>query len=238
MESVTTPIVENTNEEPKQTEVTPVELEQAAVEPEVVADAEPAEVAEADAPAETTEAEPEVNHVELLRPMLDCIAEGKPLDGELVQKLADDLGTQPEIIELLGLGFQAKQQERIGTIYEAAGSPESYKEMTEWATQGLPREEAEAFNKVLGTGTIDELKTAVSGLKQKFTEVNGSPKVEAKAVISNKPVANASKPASNGNAGVKPFASFSELQEAQRDPRYRKDPAYTNEVYQRAHLMG
>lgn len=206
-----------------------------AVQPEVLAPETPQPVAEA-----VEAAEPEaVDHVAILKPLLDVLSSGQDADDTLVAKVAEELGTQPEIVELLGQGFVAIQEKRVNACYSAAGGRESYQEIVSWAAQGLSQQEAEAFNSVLNKGTVAEISKAVADLKTKFTAVNGSPKVETKAAVGGSGSSTgASTVSAQSSSMTRAFANDSELSAAMRDPRYRTDKSYTDEVYARAYLMG
>lgn len=182
----------------------------------------------------------ELDHMAILKPLLDVLSSGSDADDTLVAKIATDLGTQPEIVELLGQGFVAMQQKRVGACFSAAGGQDSYNEIIGWAATGLSQEQSQAFNDVLNKGTVADIQQAVVALKAKFTEVNGSPKKEAKAAIGGNGGPSSAPASSSGNGGgpLKAFASDSELSEAMRDKRYIKDPVFTQEVYARAFLMG
>ena len=187
---------------------------------------------EAGAPA----AEPQSNPEAILQPYQQELATKGTLSEESLQKLAQDLGAPRELVDYTYKGMLAVRQERDTSIIESAGGIDSYKEMVGWATGVYTPEEAQAFNESLVSGTKDEAIAAVRALRQKFTAVNGSPKAEQKQLQTPPaPTVPVRGPQQVSSATeVKPFASLSELMEAQRDPRYLKNKEYTDNVYLRA----
>lgn len=113
----------------------------------------------------------------------------------------------------------ARQQQAESTIVSAAGSMAAYQEMTQWASQNLSTEQIEAFNANINSGSVEQVKLAVSGLKQVFADTFG---VEPQLFTGR-----------TGATDVRPFASTAEMSEAMRDKRYKNDPAYRKQVERR-----
>lgn len=103
---------------------------------------------------------------------------------------------------------------------EAAGGAEQLKAMMTWAHANFTAQEAKVFNEASASGDVDKLTFAVSGLKARYQAAEGS------------------KPSliAGGNAatGTDVFGSLRELSNAQKDPRYTKDPAYRAQVEAKA----
>jgi hypothetical protein len=108
--------------------------------------------------------------------------------------------------------------------------------MVAWASSAYSADEAQAFNNALTKGTKEEALAAVARLKQRFTEVNGSPKATIAKATQPLPASSMVKPtavAPASNQAIKPFGSFSELVEAQRDKRYGNELEYTASIIDR-----
>lgn len=153
-----------------------------------------------------------------------------------LKELANKLGAPEHFVKYTFEGMKLERNRRDEAILSNAGGSDVYKEMVAWASSAYSADEAQAFNNALTKGTKEEALAVVARLKQRFTEVNGSPKatiakatqpLTASSVV--KPTAVA--PASN--QAIKPFGSFSELVEAQRDKRYGNELEYTASIIDR-----
>ena len=103
---------------------------------------------------------------------------------------------------------------------EEAGGEAQYEEMIKWAAENLPRDEIEAYNRQVSSGDRHATLFAIRGLRAKFEAANGrSP----------------SRLYHGGGGSVTPpgFRSSAEMVAAMRDPRYKTDPSYREEVRKR-----
>lgn len=116
-------------------------------------------------------------------------------------------------------GNEAILQRFIGEVNEMAGGAEQYKTMTAWAEGNLPKEEIDAYNSIMSSGSQPMIKIAVSGLVSRYRDAEG---MEPQII---KGKASSSSQAEGGS-----FASADEMLKAMRDSRYGKDPVYTREV--------
>lgn len=184
---------------------------------------------------ETPQAPTSVDTAELLQPFVEELSTKGSLSKESLQNLATKLDAPLEVVELVHDGMLARQATRNNDILTVAGGLETYNEMVKWASGVYTEDESKAFNAALVSGTKDSAITAVNNLRQRFTAVNGSPKVEVAAAQRSPaaPVVTSKAPAVTS---VQPFASFQEQCAAQNDKRYGKDSAYTAEVYKRIAL--
>lgn len=218
------------------TDVAPETESQAAPQEPVVDEpqAPPTEEATSDAVTEP------VDHNAILQPFFEEFQMSGSLSDDSMSRCAEALGTTKELIGLVVDGMQARQQARVAAVFTPAGGEAAYREMIQWATEKFSPDEAQAFNQILDTGSVEEITTAVSNLKKQFTEVKGSPQVDQQKVIPPTPTAGSSNVKPSSSSGVSDgFKSFSELMAAQKDPRYGKDDVYTKEVYRKAlNLMG
>ena len=186
-----------------------------------------------EAPAEAQAAEPSVESMEeILRPFHEELATTGEIKPESIKVLAEKLGAPEEIVRYTYAGMKAERVARDTEILSAIGGIDTYKEMVTWASSVFTPEEAQAFNSALVSGTKEQAMTAVMSLKQRFTAVNGSPKADIAAATQRQTTVPVAAPHQAAPA-IKPFGSFSELVEAQRDKRYGTNAEYTTEVINR-----
>lgn len=190
-----------------------------------------------EAPAEAQTAEPSAESMEeILKPFHEELASTGEIKPESIKALAEKLGAPEEIVRYTYAGMKAERVARDSEILSAVGGSDSYREMVTWAQGAFSPEEAQAFNSALVGGTKEQAMSAVMGLKQRFTAVNGSPKNEIAAATQKQTTVPAVTPQKPAVAAVKPFGAFSELVEAQRDKRYGTNAEYTTEVINRLRI--
>ena len=104
----------------------------------------------------------------------------------------------------------------IADVQTAVGGKETYTNMMNWAAQNLTESAITAFDATMSTGTIDQIRLAVSGLQAQFENATGydGEMLTGKA------------PKSSGDV----FRSQAELVQAMSDQRYDNDPAYRQDV--------
>lgn len=90
--------------------------------------------------------------------------------------------------------------------------------MVEWAGKNWTQAQADAFNTAINGGNRGQMELALKGLKADFEKKNG---IRPSLVQGD----------SGAGTGSSVFRSLQELAAAQRDPRYRTDPAYHAEVF-------
>ena len=105
---------------------------------------------------------------------------------------------------------------QINEIKNSAGGEKAYGELVTWAGENLPQTEIDAFDEIVGTGSTQAIKLAVSGLKAQYENANGyeGQMLTGKAPKNTKDV----------------FRSQQELVAAMSDRRYDNDPAYRQDV--------
>ena len=104
----------------------------------------------------------------------------------------------------------------IADVQTAVGGKETYTNMMNWAAQNLTESAITAFDATMSSGTIDQIRLAVSGLQAQFENATGydGQMLTGKA------------PKSSGDV----FRSQAELVQAMSDQRYDNDPAYRQDV--------
>lgn len=103
--------------------------------------------------------------------------------------------------------------------FEAAGGPENYAAMIEWAGKELDTKDTEAYNKAINSGNINTVVLAVTGLKGKYQAAVGN---EPKFVQGG---------ASKGGSDV--YESAAQMKADMADPRYKTDHAFRTRVEQK-----
>lgn len=130
-------------------------------------------------------------------------------------------GLNRATVDVYIAGFKAQQAAIVSQADAAFGGTEARTAAITWASQNLPAADIQAFNDAV-TGTNASVRDlALRGLASRYkSEANIEP-----ARVGG---------ATPGHSGVTPFASMKELSMAQRDPRYKTDAAYRDEVSARA----
>ncbi len=90
--------------------------------------------------------------------------------------------------------------------------------MLQWASNNLPDTEIDAFNEMIN-GDASVMQTAVNGMYARFVQSQGAPLLQGETGNT------------IPNSGA--FQSRAQVTEAMSDPRYKKDPAYRQQVYNR-----
>jgi len=105
----------------------------------------------------------------------------------------------------------------IANIQQTVGGPEEYQNLMKWAGDNLDAEVVQAFDSLVETSNPTAIMLAVAGIKAQFTENNG---YEGRMLTGKQPV---------NTADV--FRSQAEVVEAMSNPRYDRDPAYRQDVF-------
>ena len=122
---------------------------------------------------------------------------------------------------------QAPQQETeidvsesdINSIQNSVGGKSEYDNVVQWASGNLEESQIKAFDDLVSTGNVPAIKLAIAGLKSQYDNANG---YEGR-MLSGKSAKTA------GDV----FRSQAEVVQAMNDPRYEKDEAYRNDVFQK-----
>lgn len=131
------------------------------------------------------------------------------------QKL-EAAGIPKPMVDAYIAGQQALANQVRAQGLEAAGGEEQFNAMAAWAKNGLTAGELQAYNDAVTTGTVDQAKLAISGLRARYEAANGR-----------EPNLLGGANAAGGQAG---FGSRAEMVKAMSDPRYQKDEAYRKSV--------
>ena len=145
-------------------------------------------------------------------------------DGKLSDesfKALEAKGISKSMVDQFIAGQQANEaaaDAEVSKVLESVGGQDAYKSMIEWAGTNIPLSEIQAYDKAVTSGDPAAARLAVAGLHAQFVKAEGSPA----NLLRGGPA-----------AGVKAFDSTAQVTAAMRDPRYKSDPAYRQEVMDR-----
>ena len=104
----------------------------------------------------------------------------------------------------------------MNQVYNSAGGEAEYGRLTSWAAQNLSEQKLNAFNDMIDRGNSTAIQIAVAGLRAEY---------EAQEGYEGRMLTGKSAPAADG------FRSQAEVVQAMSDPRYDRDEAYRQDVY-------
>ena len=175
---------------------------------------------------ETPEEEVESN------PAIDLITEASQLyaeNGELTPEVMEQFTSMSSTdlvnayIEMQGNLPQAESPDltegEVNQIQNTAGGEEGYKQLMAWSGENLDQADIEAFDALVESGNARLIRLAVSGLRSEMEKAVG---FDGEMVTGRAP---------NQPADV--FRSQAEVVQAMSDPRYDRDPAYRNDVFEK-----
>ena len=104
----------------------------------------------------------------------------------------------------------------VNSVYNSAGGEAEYNRLTSWAAENLAENKLDAFNSIVNQGDAAAIQIAVTGLRSEYENQEG---YEGRMLTG--------KAAKTTDA----FRSQAELVAAMSDPRYDRDPAYRQDLY-------
>ena len=104
----------------------------------------------------------------------------------------------------------------MNQVYNSAGGEAEYGRLTSWAAQNLSETKLDAFNDMIDRGNSTAIQIAVAGLRAEY---------EAQEGYEGRMLTGKSAPVADG------FRSQAEVVQAMSDPRYDRDEAYRQDVY-------
>ena len=107
----------------------------------------------------------------------------------------------------------------VNQIKNYAGGDEGYTQLMQWSGENLDQADVDAFDQLVDSGNARLIKLAVAGLK---AEMEKSVGFEGEMATGRAP---------RQQADV--FRSQAEVVQAMSDPRYDRDPAYRNDVFEK-----
>ena len=107
----------------------------------------------------------------------------------------------------------------VNQIKNYAGGEQGYQQLMQWSGENLDQADVEAFDALVDSGNARLIKLAVSGLK---AEMEKSVGFEGEMATGRAP-----------RQQTDVFRSQAEVVQAMSDPRYDRDPAYRNDVFEK-----
>jgi hypothetical protein len=107
----------------------------------------------------------------------------------------------------------------VNAIKNSVGGEDGYNNLMQWAGATMDAADIEAFDSIVEVGDARAIRLAVAGLRAEYEAANG---YEGEMVTGR---------ASREPADV--FRSQAEVVAAMQDPRYDRDPAYRNDVFEK-----
>lgn len=150
-------------------------------------------------------------------------------EGQLSEdhyKQLDQAGFNRDVVDSYLRGLDDTSQpardlsdQEVAAVKNTVGGEEQYDAMVQWAGQNLPAEYVQGFDNLVNSGNVPAIQMAVAGLRGLYEANVGS---EGKMITGKAPT----------NTGSV-FRSQAEVVQAMNDPRYDKDPAYRQDVFDR-----
>ena len=182
-----------------------------------------------DVEVDTLDDEDEVEMSPGVELIADASAEYYENNGSLTQETMDKFGemSSQELVQAFmdiqeaNPDFQQTESPdltdaEMNTIYNSAGGEAAYKQLTGWAAENLSDAHMDAFNSVVNNGEALAIQMAVAGLKSEYENKEG---YEGRMLTGK---------AARTQDG---FRSQAEVVAAMADPRYDRDEAYRQDVY-------
>ena len=172
---------------------------------------------------ETTEEEVEVSPAaELITNASQMYAETGELTPEVMEQFtsmssSDLVNAYMEMQGQIPTADLTDQQ--VNNIYGVVGGQENYQRVIEWSKDNLDQTDIEAFDSLVDSGNDRMIALAVSGLNSLMEKNVG---FEGEMATGRAP---------RQQADV--FRSQAEVVAAMQDPRYDRDPAYRNDVFEK-----
>ena len=104
----------------------------------------------------------------------------------------------------------------MNQVYNSAGGETEYNNLTSWAAQNLDESKMDAFNDIIDRGNATSIQIAVAGLRAEYEAQEG---YEGRMLTGK---------AARTQDG---FRSQAEVVQAMNNPKYDRDPAYRQDVY-------
>ena len=105
----------------------------------------------------------------------------------------------------------------MNQVYNSAGGETEYNNLTSWAAQNLDESKMDAFNDIIDRGNSTSIQIAVAGLRAEYEAQEG---YEGRMLTGK---------AARSSGDI--FRSQAEVVQAMNDPKYDRDPAYRQDVY-------
>lgn len=183
-------------------------------------------VREQESPAEEEVKETEASPAaELISSASQHFAETGEITDEMRQAFSD-MSSQDLVDAYIEMQGNLPRQQasdltdsEITQLKNYVGGDDAYTNLTQWAGESLDPAYVEAFDSIVETGNFRMVQLAIAGLKAEYERANG---YEGEMLTGR---------AAQQQTDV--FRSQAEVVAAMGDPRYDRDPAYRNDVFEK-----
>lgn len=110
-------------------------------------------------------------------------------------------------------------ESEVNYIKNSVGGEQQYNQLMEWAGENLDPAYVDAFNELTNNGSAAAIQLAVAGLNSQYQDQNG---YEGRMLTGRE-----------AQTSSDVFRSQAEVIAAMQDPRYDRDPAYRNDVFEK-----
>ena len=138
---------------------------------------------------------------------------GEMSSQELVQAFMDIQRANPDAQQPASSDLTDAE---LNSVYNSVGGEAEYNRITGWAAENLSEDQMDAFNSVVNNGEPLAIQMAVAGLKSEYENTEG---YEGRMLTG------------KAARSLDGFRSQAEVVEAMSDPRYDRDPAYRQDLY-------
>ena len=169
---------------------------------------------------ETQEEDPA--QVLIMNAAKDVVENGQISEDTLKQ--FDSMSSRDVVQAMMNMPFQQQAEAapdlsdaQVNQIKNVVGGEQQYGTLMEWASSSLPKSATAAFDELCNNGTPEAIQLAVLGLQAEYQKANGfeGNMVTGRGAVERQDV----------------FRSQAEVVAAMADPRYDKDPAYREDVF-------
>ena len=126
------------------------------------------------------------------------------------------MGLNRAIVDNYLAGVQAQHTNTQSEYFSLTGGEDGYQQMAQWMSQYLPETEINAYNRVLDSGSDEEVAMLISGMHSRYQAAIGGGYTQLQGG-----------PAESLPEG---FESRAQIMEAMGDPRYEVDEAFRQAV--------
>ena len=136
------------------------------------------------------------------------------LSADTFKKL-QDAGYSKAVVDAYIAGMEATAERFERTVHDYVGGKEQFQRLSQFvSSQG--QDTVDAFNKVVGTGDLMQIKLALQGFQAQMSQKYGT---QGRSIMG------------SGNVPtVSGYSNKAEMVTAMSDPRYGRDPGYTRSV--------
>ena len=136
------------------------------------------------------------------------------LSADTFQKL-QDAGYSKAVVDAYIAGMEATAERFERTVHDYVGGKEQFQRLSQFvSSQG--QDTVDAFNKVVGTGDLMQIKLALQGFQAQMSQKYGT---QGRSIMG-----------SGSVPTVSGYSNKAEMVTAMSDPRYGRDPGYTRSV--------